>query len=110
MNASTWKGRLQRSLVSDAAGRDLFLPWLPFSRTAYVLPNAGVREEFARRIERSLFFSAGAAAAFLLTFLFGRPSGWLGLLIAAMIVAKWHGWTRRSTRGLERTRYEKPAA
>lgn len=102
------KARLH--LARDDAGRNLFVPWLPFSNVAYVLPDPVARETIARGLERLLFFWIGAVSSALLAgFLSDRSSRWIYVVLALMLV-HWIGWTVKTTRGLERTRYEKPAS
>lgn len=100
------KHRVWRALARDARGRDLLLPWHPFSRTGYVLPDAARREQARRRIRRFVVGWGGAGIAV------GYTAAWLGLpvllscAVIPLLVIDWAWWTRRFTRDLERIRYE----
>jgi hypothetical protein len=97
-------------LARDDAGRNLFVPWLPFSNLAYVLPDPVARERIARGVERWFFFWMGAVSSALFAGLVAdRSFLWLYAVMALML-GHWIWWTVRRTRGLERTRYQKPAS
>lgn len=96
-------------LPLDAEGRRLFVPWRPFSRWGYVLPDA----QRATAIERSLWgWTIGSLLVLGLVSLLTTYGQWwpsvelLATWLAAVLVYAW--LVRRWTRGLERVRYEPP--
>lgn len=96
---------VRRNFARDREGRELFLPWVPFSRNAYVVPDPTRRAVLVRRMEFYVVFwlgvLAGAFAAGLLD-----SWRWSSLLFAGAALAHWAWWMHRSTRGLERARPE----
>ena len=102
--------RVRLYLARDAQKRDLFVPWHPFSRAAYVLKGPIEREEIRRRVELYLAFGLGVVIGVLFAGIFSDAPDWLPLLVSILLVAGWSLWSWRRTRGLERTRYEKPAS
>lgn len=108
MTRETPAARVRWATVLDGQGRHLFVPWHPFSRTAYVLPDAGAHAELAKRVRRYLILGAGV---FLLALVLTAPvriPWWTSYPVAALLLLHWHWWSRRAARGLERTRYERP--
>jgi len=107
MNAET---KVRQAMVRDARGRDLFVPWYPFSRAAYVLPSPSERAAVSKRTRiYVVFWLAAIVAVQVVRSYFGLPI-WYGWVVVVLAAMDWAWWTRRYTRGLERTRYEKPAS
>jgi hypothetical protein len=99
--------KVRDAVGRDAAGRDVFIPWYPLSRTAYVVPSQDERAAFVLRSQRFLYGWAGVLVGVSLSALVElTPSWWRGVPIVAVALAHWAWWTHRATRGLERTRYE----
>lgn len=100
------KQRVWRAMARDARGRDLLVPWHPFSCTAYVLPDEARREQARRRIRWFLvgWSALGIAVGYIAPW-FGLPR-LLSTAVIPLLVADWALWTRRFTRDLERTRWE----
>jgi len=109
MDRAAGPTKVRFGLARDQQGRLLFLPWHPLSRTAYVLGAPAQGEAVARRIRLSLLVLLALLVAQLVASPFVRWPAWAGLPLAAALLLAWAGWTRRVTRGLERTRYEPPA-
>lgn len=101
--------RVRWYLARDAQKRDVFVPWHPFSRAAYVLRGPVEREELRHRLQLFFAFAVGVAIGIGFAGIFSDQPGWVGILSIALVLAYWGWWTWRYTRGLERTRYEKPA-
>ena len=94
-----------RAMARDSRGRELLVPWHPMSRVAYVLPEAE-RGRAKRRIRFYLVRWVAVAVLIALVALWRDVPYWVSLLTVPMAVADWWWWTRRFTRGFERTRYE----
>jgi hypothetical protein len=92
----------------DAEGRQLFLPWRPFSRAGYVVPSAERGDAIGRGLVRWVL---GWLAVVFVVAVITRPHLWpsAALLVTAALAFVHYAWlTRRLTRGLERVRYEPP--
>jgi len=109
MDPGEGASKVRRNLARDAAGRTLFLPWYPFSRSAYVLASPLQRELLGRRMELYLVFWLGVLIGFGVAGLLGEIPPWSPFALAGLVAAHWVWWTGRYTRGLERTRYEPPS-
>lgn len=100
--------RVRWLLVRDARGRDLFVPWHPYARTAYVVPDPRRRGALEQRVRRQTAVVLGvgvvglAVARYVLGWGFWPGVGWI-----AAVLAYWYGGCFLLTRGLERTRYER---
>lgn len=98
------------AIARDEQGRALFVPWHPFSRAAYLLATPAEAAAVVQRVRLSLLVFIGVAVALAVTSPVLRLPLPLASAIAALPMLEWAWWTWRRTRGLERVRYEPPAA
>lgn len=101
---------LRMCLACDPHGRALFVPWYPLSRTAYVLKDPVQREKLRRHMELYAMFAIGLVFGIGMAGIFSDASLWLPLASSVLLIVYWVWWAWRSSRGLEKTRYEKAGA
>ena len=94
-------------LVRTEDGKTFFVPWHPFSSAAYLVPDPVRREAILQRTRLSFAWAIGMLTALGVLGLFADLPSWANLPLLALWVAEWVWWTRRYTRDLERTRYQR---
>lgn len=109
MSKSSRTSGVRYALVRDERGRDLFVPWYPLSRIAYVLRDPAECERLRHRIELQSTCALGVLIGLVVALLPIAP-GRLSQIFSVLLLVYWAWWTRGYSRGLEKTRYEKPAA
>lgn len=104
-SGTSWR---RPAIRRDARGRLLFVPWYPWWRGAWVLPGEEEATAFGRRLLRWVLFWLAAGAVLGLLVAHARAPGWSPYLLVAVMLLHHAWWIRGATRGLERTRYERP--